>query len=176
MHKNVPCDLEAASLPEAQSPYVAGRHGRVDIDAALGVKKLDHGAGHARPIPLTAVFGIDVELRDHTRYPLPVGGLRRDQGHSEPNLAAVRNAPPDVPVLYLLREDVLQVPIQPLIGRSLASDLLAIAAKPVPELLLVAGHVLQLERDRGRISLLPHRPGGRLAPNISCFTHGGKPS
>src|SRR2546425_10221518 len=176
MHQHVACDLEATGLPEAQSSYVAGRHGRVDIAAALGVKKFDHGAGHARPIPLTAVFGIDVELRDHTRYPLPAGGLRRDQGHSEPNLAAVRNAPPDVPVLSLLREDVLQVPIQPLIRRSLASDLLAIAAKPVPELLLVAGHVLQLERDRGRISLLPHRPGGRLAPNISCFTHGGKPS
>src|SRR3989442_8854317 len=172
MHEHVACDLEATGLPEAQSPYVAGRHGRVDIAAALGMKKFDHGAGHARPIPLTAVFGIDVELRDHTRHALPVRGLRRDQGHSEPNLAAVRNPPPDVPVLSLLREDVLQVPIQPLIGPSLTSDLLAIAAKPVPGLLLVAGHVLQLERGRGRISLLPHRTGVRPAPTISWFTHG----
>src|SRR2546422_6355326 len=114
MHKHVARDLEATGLPEAQSPYVAGRHGRVDIAAALGVKKFDHGAGHARPIPLTAVFGIDVELRDHPLQALPVGGLRRDQGHSEPNLTAVRNTPPDVAGSSLLSKKMVQVPPPPI--------------------------------------------------------------
>src|SRR2546422_1627598 len=115
MHKHVARDLEATGLPEAQSPYVAGRHGRVDIAAALGVKKFDHGAGHARPIPLTAVFGIDVELRDHPLQALPVGGLRRDQSHSEPNLTAVRNTPPDVADSFLSAMMLFPEPLPPLI-------------------------------------------------------------
>src|SRR5256885_17134766 len=102
MHKHVARDLEATGLPEAQSPYVAGRHGRVDIAAALGVKKFDHGAGHARPIPLRAECGIDVELPDPTPHALPAGGLRRDLRHSLANLADVRNSPLDVTDISLI--------------------------------------------------------------------------
>src|SRR2546425_11811942 len=149
MHQHVACDLEATGLPEAQSPYVAGRHGRVDIAAALGVKKFDHGAGHARPIPLTAVFGIDVELRDHPLQALPVGGLRRDQSHSEPNLTAVRNTPPDVAVFFFLREEVVLVPLPPPIRRSPARAPPPLAGKPSPGTLFPDPHLIPTPSELG---------------------------
>jgi len=161
--EDVAGDLEAAGLPESDAADVVGDHRGMHVGDPPLLEELDDRVGQFPPVPFTPVLGVDEELGDHPLLAPSIDRLLDDHRHREANPAAAVDAPPDVPVLALLREDVPRVGVQPGIRRRLAADFLPVLAEPIAEFPVVGGCVLQLHRRAlGNTSIFPAVRAGSL--------------